>query len=106
MDYRLLGERIKHERLNVGLTQEALAEKVEITTQYVSQIERGERKLSLETFVRISKVLGVSTDYLLQSNRKKANPGIDKLNALLSNKSEREINMLIDVAKSIFKHYI
>lgn len=56
MNYGLLGERIKKERLNRGLTQEVLAEKANISVSFLGQIERGERKLSLETLIKIGEV--------------------------------------------------
>jgi transcriptional regulator with XRE-family HTH domain len=65
MDYVKLGEKIKRERVHNRLTQEVLAEMAEITSSYVGQIERGERKVTLSKLVRIANVLNVSVDYLL-----------------------------------------
>lgn len=44
MDYKALGRRIREERLKRNLTQEQLAEAIEISNSYMGQIERGERK--------------------------------------------------------------
>ena len=65
MDYKALGERIKKQRLKLKLTQERLAEKVGISESFLGHIERGDRKLSLETLVGIGKELNISFDYLL-----------------------------------------
>ncbi|MBQ4326972.1 MAG: helix-turn-helix transcriptional regulator, partial [Clostridia bacterium] len=48
MDYTALGKRIREERLKLNLTQEQLAEDVDLSTAYIGQIERGERRVSLE----------------------------------------------------------
>lgn len=105
MDYRLLGKNIRQERINTGLTQEKLAEKADISVSFLGQIERGERKLSLETLLSLSKVLCVSVDSLLQINRKiKSRPDIERFNNLLLGRTETEINLLIDVAKTILKY--
>ena len=47
MDYIALGRRIKEERLKLNMTQERLVEEVNLSTSYIGQIERGERKLTL-----------------------------------------------------------
>lgn len=105
MNYRLLGEKIKKLRLNKGLTQEALAEKTNLTPPYIGQIERGERKLSVETLVQIGNTLGASFDYLLQNDaRAKHDSALDELVAAFKGRTHSEINMIIDVGKAIFKH--
>lgn len=105
MYYRLLGERIRKERLNRGLTQELLAEKANVSVSFMGQIERGERKLSLETLIKIGNALGVSFDYLLQNNdRVNHDAVLDELVYTLNGRTQKEIRMIIDVAKTIFKH--
>ena len=47
VNYELLGKRIKAERNKLNLTQEKLAEDVDISTAYLGQIERGERNVTL-----------------------------------------------------------
>lgn len=79
MKYKLLGERIKKERLNKNLTQEKLAEIANVSVSFLGQIERGDRKPSLETVVNISNGLGITVDLLLQdSYKKKLKPVIFK----------------------------
>lgn len=57
IDYKLIGARIKYERNKAGLTQEQLAEKLDVTIGYVSQVERGITKISLDLLARISTIL-------------------------------------------------
>ncbi|MBQ7761559.1 MAG: helix-turn-helix transcriptional regulator [Clostridia bacterium] len=57
IDYRLIGERIKAERKKRGLTQENLAEKLDVSIGYVSQVERGITKISLDLLAEISAIL-------------------------------------------------
>ena len=105
MNYRLLGEKIKKERLNRGLTQEGLAEKANLSVSFLGQIERGERKLSVDTLVKIGNCLGTSFDYLLQSGYQvKQDAGIDELVYTLRGRTQNEILMVADVAKTILKH--
>lgn len=60
-----LRNRIREERLKLGLTQEKLAEDIEISNSYMEQIERGERSLTLGTLVKVVNRLGALIDYLL-----------------------------------------
>lgn len=59
-----LGARIKRERQSRGITQEYLAEKADISLNFMSLIENG-RNMSVETLIKIAMALGVSVDYLL-----------------------------------------
>lgn len=72
-----IGQRIKHERLAKGLTQERLAEQVNITTHYIYEIERGSKTMSITILAAISSTLNISTDYILfgydDNNEKKEN---------------------------------
>ena len=54
IDYKLIGERIKQRRKASGITQECLAEWLEVSVGYVSQLERGITKISLDTLGRIA----------------------------------------------------
>lgn len=65
MDYTFLGKRIREERLRLNLTQEHLAEEINISTAYLSQIERGERHITLDKLIPLAERLGVSVDFLL-----------------------------------------
>ena len=60
-----VGQRIIERRKTLGLTQEALAEKADVTTQFVSYAESGKRAMRPENLLKLSVALGVSADYLL-----------------------------------------
>ena len=68
MDYIDLGRRIRKQRTQRGWTQEALAERVNVSTSFVGHVERGSRKASLETLVSMANALDVSVDYLLSGS--------------------------------------
>ena len=57
IDYKLIGSRIKLERTKKGLTQEKLAELLDVSIGYISQVERGITKISLELLGAISAIL-------------------------------------------------
>lgn len=60
-----IGKNIRKYRLMKKLRQEDLAEKAELSINYVGAIERGEKIPSLETFLVIINALGVSADMIL-----------------------------------------
>lgn len=57
VDYKLIGERVKKARKNKGMTQDAMAERLNVSIGYVSQVERGITKISLDLLGAISSIL-------------------------------------------------
>lgn len=72
----MLGERIRSRRAELGLSQEALAEKVGISANTVSRIEGGQTAMTIGIFMRLVQVLDMDAGFLLgiqatgQENRK------------------------------------
>ena len=66
MNQKAVGRRIKAAREQKRLTQEQLAELVDLSPMHVSVIERGVKLPKLETLINIANVLDVSSDVLLQ----------------------------------------
>lgn len=105
MDYNSLGQRIKEERLGLNLTQEQLAESIEISNSYMGQIERGERSLTLDTLVRLANRLGVTIDYLLQEYVNLDNDNfINQIKQIVQGRSSKQKQMALDVLKVMFSH--
>lgn len=65
MDYYAIGQRIRKFRRANGLSQEVLAERVDISVTHMSHIETGTTKLSLPVLVALAAALEASTDDLL-----------------------------------------
>ena len=60
-----IGKRICARRKQLGLTQEQIADKMNVSIQMVSNLERGNKAIKIEKLIKISKILEVSTDYIL-----------------------------------------
>jgi transcriptional regulator with XRE-family HTH domain len=56
---RLLGQSIRATREQARLTQEKLAEKADLSTVFISRIERGRESPSFDSLVKIAKALKV-----------------------------------------------
>ena len=98
-----IGKRIMDRRKKLGLTQEALAEKGEVTTQFVSYAESGKLAMRPENLLKISSALEVSADYLLTGEI------IDKDLLILSDKLSRlttsqvrTVEAIIDECNNLF----
>ncbi len=64
-DYKALGKRIFIRRKELGLTQEEIAEKLNISRVYFSSIESGKRRIYTSTLVAIANALETTADELL-----------------------------------------
>lgn len=65
MDSKALGKRIHDVRTAKGLTQADLAEMVDLTTKYLSNLECGFRMPRMDTFVDIANALNIDANTLL-----------------------------------------
>ncbi len=65
IDYRIIGNRIKKARNALCLTQEALSEKIGVSTNYLSKVEGGHEHPNLELLGKISVATDVSLSELL-----------------------------------------
>ena len=65
VDYPLIAKRIKTARKFAGLTQEQLAEKIDISTNAVAKLENNLMTVSLQTLVNIANVLHMDINDLL-----------------------------------------
>ena len=65
MDYYKIGQKIRKIRKAHGLSQEELAEKVNITREHLGRLERGKYGCSIDLLIELSYTLNASTDYLL-----------------------------------------
>ena len=68
-DRNLVGERIKRQRIELGMSQQELGEKIDRAVKYCSDIECGKCGMSIENLIAIANTLEVSVDYILFGNK-------------------------------------
>jgi transcriptional regulator with XRE-family HTH domain len=61
---KVIGQRIRQKRLQWGLSQEALAAAVDVSLNYIGEIERGRKPLTLPVAEQLCLLFGVTYDYL------------------------------------------
>ncbi|MFN3006638.1 helix-turn-helix domain-containing protein [Mycolicibacterium wolinskyi] len=62
---RLFGERVRERRQELGLSQEAAADRIDIHWSALGKIERGQRSLRLETILKIAAGLDIDAGKLI-----------------------------------------
>jgi len=65
MLYKYIGEQVRRRRQLKKLTQDKLARAADISLSFLGHIERGSRKLSVETLIKLAQALECSADELL-----------------------------------------
>ena len=68
LDHAAIGEKIKKYRLQAGLTQEGLAEQLEISFQQVQKYERGITKVNLIKLQQLANILNVPIAAFFECN--------------------------------------
>lgn len=71
MDWVSIGSRIRKQREYMNLTREDLAELIDVTPKFCSDIELGIKGMSVQTLCRLSQTMKLSTDYILFGEQEK-----------------------------------
>ncbi len=100
MDYYKIGQKIRKYRKAKGLSQEELAEKVNISVTHISHIETGNTKLSLPVFVDLANALEVQADDLLSDAPSGRSNSLDELSETLDSCSTQQVRMITDIVKA------
>ena len=98
LDYYEIGKRIRKCREELGLSQEEAAERCHISPSFYSNIERGVKIMSLETFVSICQAFSVSADYLLYEE-------LPETDVILLQSYPKQKNMEVSNTKNILVFY-
>ena len=65
LDQREMGRRIRDRREALGLSREDLSELLDVSAQFIADVEYGNKGLSIKRLYLLSQVLNVTTDYIL-----------------------------------------
>ncbi len=78
LDNAIFGEKLKQHRLNLGLTQQTVAEKIGISAQAVSKWENGECLPDCFNLKAIGELYGISLDILMETEPAKEIAGVSR----------------------------
>lgn len=104
LDYAIIGERLKKTRLEKQMTQENLAELLDVSVAFLSRIERGLSHINLKRLNQICEILEVSEGYILNGADNTSNQYlISEFNDIFINCSPDKQKLIYEIAKTIIK---
>ena len=107
MDFKSIGAKIKESRLKMKLTQEKLAEKIDVSTSFLSRLENGSAVAGFETYCLICNALNITLDYLtadviLPTKKRQSEKEFE---AVIENMNQDQIDYILNLIHS-FDDYI
>ncbi|WMI80551.1 helix-turn-helix domain-containing protein [Anaerotignum sp. MB30-C6] len=102
MDYKNIGDKIQNARRRKGISQEKLAEELDISVSYIGQIERGARQPSVHILENIGEVLNIPFANLICNLNKE-----EEINSLWNeeteNLSEKEKQSILSILQMLLE---
>lgn len=107
-DYATIGKHIQQYRFELDKTQEEIAEKANISKNYLSKIETGKSAGRLDKYYSIAKAFGVTIDMLIDNTSNRASSDnqlfYNQLLSLISSLSLNQRKMLIEFIELLRNH--
>lgn len=105
MIYKAAGRQIQMLRVQHNMTQKELADKINSSQNYLSDVETGKKKPSLDYYMTIANYFNVSLDHIfVDSLNMKKNIIIDSIVLKTSYMPSEEQKMVLDVVESIERY--
>lgn len=102
LDYSIIGERLKQARLAKKMTQENLAEELDVSVAFLSRVERGHSHLNLNRLSQVCKLLDVSEGYILSGSSEDSRTYLDEdFKKILDKCSPEKQKLIYNIAKTI-----
>lgn len=105
IDYQVIGGRIRKAREDKGITQELLAESMDVSNAYISKIERGKTSVNLDNLDKICEVLDTSIEFILSGTSTSSNGYLrNEIIEMLQGCSPAKIKLITQIIKSIVEY--
>ena len=102
LDYSIIGERLKKARLAKNMTQENLAEQLDVSVAFLSRVERGHSHLNLNRLTQVCELLDVSEGYILSGSSENSESYLEEdFKKLLAKYSPEKQRLIYNIAKTI-----
>jgi len=99
-----IGKRLRERREHLHITREKLCEMVDVSPQFLSEVERGVKGLSVDKLLVVCDGLGLSTDFVLRG--KESPTDVSPVIEMLSTLDEAYIPLAEDLLKTLFQAVI
>lgn len=103
VDKIMIGSRIRTIRESMPMTREQFAELINVSVSFLSQIERGNKLMSIEKLMEISSKTGFSTDYVLFGDKAKSNY-VHRISRMLQDCSDEIAGVAYEVICPIMRY--
>lgn len=103
-DKKIIGEKFKQYRKQMGLTQFQLAELVGLNEKQISRIEAGQNYPTYVTFAKLIQVLQINISEFSTTSKTSPNKVLEELMKLIKKSNDYELKIYCDVIKSIKKN--
>ncbi len=104
---KILGDRVRRFRKDAGLTQEKLAEKVDVAVETISRLERGHSIPSVEKFYEIAQAIDVEMTVLFdiadEDFKSRTYPHMAEMRELLRPAKKAHQKMIVEVVKRVLE---
>lgn len=105
LDYKLIGSRLKKARLDKKLTQENLAEILDVSVAFLSRVERGSLDISLKRLSQICEILGVTEGNILNGTSTTSHNYLNNdLSNLLKSCPSDKLKLVYELAKVVIEN--
>jgi transcriptional regulator with XRE-family HTH domain len=107
--YKELGKRIHEIRIKSNITQEKLAELSGVSSNFISQIERGRNKCSLETINSLSVAMNTPLSELFNfslPNPTSKDSFTKRIEIMLKNLSGKDKNLVMDITEDTYNKIV
>lgn len=102
IDFKLIGSRIKEKRIKLHITQQKMADDLSISKFYISKIEHGKVKATLETLAEISNYLDIDFGFLITGVSPLSNDyGTNEFYSLFKQASPEQKEKILTIIKTI-----
>lgn len=101
IDYAKIGTRIRQVRKAKGWSQDTLAKRCGISLNFMGHIERGTRKMSMDTFIHLCRELEIDADALLWGVTQYSDTAIQGMWGRPDKKDDDSYAMYIRIMKSV-----
>ena len=104
LDKEIIGKKIRQIRREKGLSQEELSEKIDISPRHMCTIENGNSFPSIETFIKIAKILDININEFFNLTPSNNDNLRNEIYNLIQTSSVKELYLIKDIIIAIQKN--
>lgn len=104
LDKEIIGKKIRQIRVEKGFSQEKLSEEIDISPRHMCTIENGNSLPSLETFVRIAKILDIDINDFFNLSSVNTDTLRTEIYEMVQTSSVPELHLIKDLILAVKKN--